>query len=324
MSELKLRGFGDRQIALNLNDADSTEDSVRALRKSYGITPNVKQIDTLAAEYPAQTNYLYATYQGSEHDVVTWINLYFILKNWSLQQALSLLPVNARHDYLTDNQNWKFSTKNSAFPPWFWANSKVFKILEIQNLQTNPELTKIRFWTFWKISSWVKIRSKNMVKFEIQFENLWFLENVQNCRCCQNQWKSIVFWKVQKKFQNQVKEQILKKKVNIVNNDQNNIKNEKFWKFLIWSKWGQESNSLLWKFAIIMFKASKFSILVRNQVENIKSIVWNFLKILDFGQSHIWKQFFFETFRVWSKSDWKVTFFEILKALKQFSTGLLL
>ena len=37
---------------------------VRQLRKSYGILPVVKQIDTLAAEYPAQTNYLYVTYSG--------------------------------------------------------------------------------------------------------------------------------------------------------------------------------------------------------------------------------------------------------------------
>jgi carbamoyl-phosphate synthase large subunit len=69
MTELKLRGFGDRQIALNLNDPSANEDSIRELRKAWGITPNVKQIDTLAAEYPAQTNYLYVTYQGEEHDV---------------------------------------------------------------------------------------------------------------------------------------------------------------------------------------------------------------------------------------------------------------
>ena len=43
--------------------------AVRALRKSYGIVPYVKQIDTLAAEYPAQTNYLYLTYAGVAHDI---------------------------------------------------------------------------------------------------------------------------------------------------------------------------------------------------------------------------------------------------------------
>lgn len=41
---------------------------MRTARKSLGIEPSVKQIDTLAAEYPAQTNYLYMTYHGSEDD----------------------------------------------------------------------------------------------------------------------------------------------------------------------------------------------------------------------------------------------------------------
>lgn len=47
---------------------DTTEDYVRAKRKSWGIIPKTKQIDTLAAEYPANTNYLYMTYNGSEDD----------------------------------------------------------------------------------------------------------------------------------------------------------------------------------------------------------------------------------------------------------------
>jgi carbamoyl-phosphate synthase large subunit len=43
--------------------------TIRELRKKRGILPSVKQIDTLAAEYPAQTNYLYLTYSGNEHDI---------------------------------------------------------------------------------------------------------------------------------------------------------------------------------------------------------------------------------------------------------------
>lgn len=62
----KQTGFSDKQIAL-LVGAD--EESVRAKRKSLNIIPHVKQIDTLAAEYPAQTNYLYVTYNGSEDDI---------------------------------------------------------------------------------------------------------------------------------------------------------------------------------------------------------------------------------------------------------------
>ncbi|KAG9094766.1 carbamoyl-phosphate synthase (glutamine-hydrolyzing) cpa2 [Ceratobasidium sp. 370] len=66
MHRAKKMGFSDHQIADLVN---STEATVRAYRKSLGITPFVKRIDTLAAEYPAHTNYLYTTYNASEHDV---------------------------------------------------------------------------------------------------------------------------------------------------------------------------------------------------------------------------------------------------------------
>lgn len=52
-----------------MTDAEQANLQVRSLRKSLGITPVVKQIDTLAAEYPAMTNYLYLTYNGSENDI---------------------------------------------------------------------------------------------------------------------------------------------------------------------------------------------------------------------------------------------------------------
>jgi carbamoyl-phosphate synthase large subunit len=66
MQEAKQLGFADKQIARAL---DKNEMEVRELRKSYGLSPCVKQIDTLAAEYPAQTNYLYLTYNGNEDDL---------------------------------------------------------------------------------------------------------------------------------------------------------------------------------------------------------------------------------------------------------------
>lgn len=66
MSRSKKLGFSDKQIALAVG---SDELSVRALRKKYGITPFVKRIDTLAAEFPAATNYLYTTYNATCHDV---------------------------------------------------------------------------------------------------------------------------------------------------------------------------------------------------------------------------------------------------------------
>jgi carbamoyl-phosphate synthase large subunit len=66
LDEAKKAGFSDAQIAA-LNK--TTLEEVRAARMAAGIVPRVKQIDTLAGEYPAQTNYLYLTYNGTEDDV---------------------------------------------------------------------------------------------------------------------------------------------------------------------------------------------------------------------------------------------------------------
>ena len=70
----KQQGFSDFQIASMLfkgHDANYEKNTlaVRELRKKYKIMPVVKQIDTLAAEYPAKTNYLYMTYNGEEDDI---------------------------------------------------------------------------------------------------------------------------------------------------------------------------------------------------------------------------------------------------------------
>jgi len=70
----KKQGFSDFQIGRAIlkdetGDTEQMNRHVRNLRKSLGIVPVVKQIDTLAAEYPAQTNYLYLTYNGSENDI---------------------------------------------------------------------------------------------------------------------------------------------------------------------------------------------------------------------------------------------------------------
>jgi len=70
----KINGFSDFQIARHVikpgaGKINEAMLSVRRYRKSKGIVPYVKQIDTLAAEYPAVTNYLYLTYSGMEHDI---------------------------------------------------------------------------------------------------------------------------------------------------------------------------------------------------------------------------------------------------------------
>ncbi len=70
----KEQGFSDFQIARavlkdEMGVGEDANRMVRNLRKQYGILPVVKQIDTMGAEYPAQTNYLYLTYNGREHDI---------------------------------------------------------------------------------------------------------------------------------------------------------------------------------------------------------------------------------------------------------------
>ena len=72
--EAKQRGFSDFQLARTVSHSKSDEIEadmlkVRRHRKERGITPVVKQIDTLGAEYPAQTNYLYVTYNGTSNDI---------------------------------------------------------------------------------------------------------------------------------------------------------------------------------------------------------------------------------------------------------------
>lgn len=72
LRKAKVQGFSDVQVANALYknmDSEDAEDIVRVFRKAHGIVPVVKQIDTLAAEYPAATNYLYLTYGGNFHDI---------------------------------------------------------------------------------------------------------------------------------------------------------------------------------------------------------------------------------------------------------------
>jgi len=77
MKVLKMAGFSDLQIASYVGKSGRAgESEVRAVRKALGVVPCVKQIDTLAAEFPAQTNYLYMTYSGDHDDVdVNDVNL---------------------------------------------------------------------------------------------------------------------------------------------------------------------------------------------------------------------------------------------------------
>jgi carbamoyl-phosphate synthase large subunit len=66
MERAKKAGFSDKQIGFSRGKEES---EIRRVRKKMGVVPSIKQIDTMAAEYPADTNYLYLTYHGNKHDV---------------------------------------------------------------------------------------------------------------------------------------------------------------------------------------------------------------------------------------------------------------
>src|SRR3989344_2634700 len=96
----KKLGFSDHQLATIKKTGEA---KVRALRKKYGVLPAIKQIDTLAGEFPTKTNYLYLTYHGSENDVLPSKNSAVVLGSgpyaigssvefdWSGVQALKTL-----------------------------------------------------------------------------------------------------------------------------------------------------------------------------------------------------------------------------------------
>lgn len=113
LTRAKRAGFSDKRIA-DLNK--TTETAIRSLRARHKITPVVKQIDTLAGEFPAETNYLYLTYHGTEHDLLPGKDQMAVLGggpycigssvefDWSCVQALKSIK-SAGHKTIMINSN---------------------------------------------------------------------------------------------------------------------------------------------------------------------------------------------------------------------------
>jgi len=139
--EAKQAGFSDRQIAVI---KQQTEKEVREYRQKLGIRPYVRQIDTLGAEYPAQTNYLYLSYNSSEDDIsVQNDNSVIILGSGAYRIGSSVefdwCCVNAGHtlrelDYHTVMLNYNpetVSTDYDEFDQLFFDEISLETILEI-------------------------------------------------------------------------------------------------------------------------------------------------------------------------------------------------
>ena len=111
--EAKQKGFSDKQISFIKK---TSPEKIRNLRLKNGIRPWVKQIDTLAGEFPAETNYLYLTYNGSSHDVKPGENSIAVLGSgpycigssvefdWSCVQVLKTLK-KKKHQTIMINYN---------------------------------------------------------------------------------------------------------------------------------------------------------------------------------------------------------------------------
>ncbi len=104
---LKQLGSSDKRISTLL---DSTNQKVKSLRDKYKIAPVTKQIDTLAAEYPAQTNYLYLTYNGTKDDIDS--NSKSQTSNTKQYQNQKLQTPNRSKE--ADFGNWKLEIGNSG------------------------------------------------------------------------------------------------------------------------------------------------------------------------------------------------------------------
>ena len=122
--EAKRLGFSDKQIA---NAVDIDEDDVRAMRERMGIVPKVKAIDTLAAEWPARTNYLYVTYNASTDDAKP-------------TDKRKIMVLGAGPYRIGSSVEFDWGTMNMA-----WALKESGKVDEIIVVNCNPETVSTDF-----------------------------------------------------------------------------------------------------------------------------------------------------------------------------------
>ena len=139
-------GFSDSQLA---NFWVTNELDVRRRRKDLGIMPWVKQIDTVAAEFPARTNYLYLTYNGSEHDVpftdhgtmILGSGVYRIGSSvefdWCSVRAIRTLREHGRKTVMVNYNPETVSTDYDEADKLYFENITVETVLDIYELETS-------------------------------------------------------------------------------------------------------------------------------------------------------------------------------------------
>jgi carbamoyl-phosphate synthase large subunit len=147
MRRAKQAGFSDAQLAAL---AGSDEARIRAKRKKMNVLPCVKQIDTLAGEFPAETNYLYLTYHGSEHDVVPGKRQVAVLGggpyaigssvefDWSCVQALKTLRRNKFATIMINSNPETVSTDYDMSDRLYFDELSLERVLDILDFE-EPE-----------------------------------------------------------------------------------------------------------------------------------------------------------------------------------------
>ncbi|MFA6023955.1 MAG: carbamoyl-phosphate synthase (glutamine-hydrolyzing) large subunit [Candidatus Gracilibacteria bacterium] len=145
----KRYGFSDKQIAIA---KDMEEMAVRAVRKKLKVVPCIKQIDTLAAEWPAKTNYLYATYHGEKNDVsfggrkkraiVLGSGAYCIGSSvefdWCSINAIKTLKANGYETIMINYNPETVSTDYDMCDKLYFDELSLERVLDIYELE-NPE-----------------------------------------------------------------------------------------------------------------------------------------------------------------------------------------
>lgn len=141
----KQHGFSDKHIALL---SESNEMVVRQSRMDLGVTPFVKQIDTVAAEFPAFTNYLYITYNATENDVaftdkgviVVGSGVYRIGSSvefdWCAVHAIRTLRQNSIKTVMINYNPETVSTDYDEADRLYFENISLERVLDIYNLES--------------------------------------------------------------------------------------------------------------------------------------------------------------------------------------------
>ena len=140
MQAAKRLGFSDKQLA---TIKKTSEEKIRALRKKLNVLPTVKQIDTMAGEFPAKTNYLYLTYHGQEHDIERGKNQVAVLGSgpycigssvefdWSSVQALNALKREGRNTIMINYNPETVSTDYDMSDRLYFEELSLERILDI-------------------------------------------------------------------------------------------------------------------------------------------------------------------------------------------------